>query len=165
MIFVSVGTQNFSFDRLLRKLDELIKENKIKDCIFAQTGYTDYKPINYDYSNFLTENEYVNRLKESDLVITHGGTSSILQALKYKKKVIVVPRRKEYKEHIDNHQLEIANVFLEKKYAEVAYDLDELEKLVDTIGQKDFKQYEFNNRQLLNALDQNIREILRGTNK
>lgn len=53
MIFVTLGSQKFQFNRLLQKIDELVKEEAIKEEIFAQIGYSDYKPENYQYKDFL----------------------------------------------------------------------------------------------------------------
>ena len=49
MIFVTLGSQKFQFNRLLIELDKLKENNKIDDVIFAQIGYSDYKPKNFEY--------------------------------------------------------------------------------------------------------------------
>ena len=44
MIFVTVGTHEQQFNRLIRHIDNLKKSKDIKDEVFIQTGYSDYVP-------------------------------------------------------------------------------------------------------------------------
>ena len=92
MIFVSVGSQKFQFNRLLKKIDELIENKIIKDKVFAQIGVSDYKPKNYEYIDFMTQDEFSKKIEECSLLITHGGTGVIVNAVKKEKKVIATPR-------------------------------------------------------------------------
>ena len=71
MIFVTLGSQKFQFNRLLKELDRLIVEKKIEDKIFAQTGYSDYKPEHFEYKEFLDRDEFKKIMQESDIVIAH----------------------------------------------------------------------------------------------
>ena len=54
MIFITLGSQKFQFNRLLKAVDDLIEHKKIQDEVFAQTGYSDYQNI-ISSNNFLTE--------------------------------------------------------------------------------------------------------------
>lgn len=116
MIFVTVGSQKFQFDRLLKYIDELIKKNIIKESVFAQIGYSKYIPQNFEYKNFLTREEFQEKISLSRIVITHAGTGAIVTALKKEKKVIAIPRLMEFGEHVDDHQKEIAKSFVSKNY-------------------------------------------------
>lgn len=111
MIFVTVGSQKFPFDRLLMEIDRLIETGVIKETVYAQTGYSQYIPVNYTYRAFLNQAELEEKISESSIIITHGGTGIIVRAVKAGKKVIAVPRKKEYHEHIDNHQSELLSQF------------------------------------------------------
>lgn len=130
MIFVTLGTQKFQLNRLLIKLDELCKEGFIQEEVYAQIGNSDYEPENFHYVRFLDRDEFEKKIKEATLIITHSGVGSIIAALQSEKPVIVFPRLKKYREHVDNHQLEIAEAFSKKIF--VLCCLDE-EKLLDTI--------------------------------
>ena len=44
MIFVTVGTHEQPFDRLVKAIDELKRDQLITDDIFIQTGYSTYSP-------------------------------------------------------------------------------------------------------------------------
>lgn len=116
MIFVALGTQDKSFERLLKIIDENIQNKVINEEVIVQAGYTKYKSNNmkiFDYVSMDDFNKYIN---ECSLFITHGGVGNILSALKVNKKIIAVPRLAKYKEHTNDHQLQIVNNFYEKGY-------------------------------------------------
>lgn len=86
MIFVTLGSQKFQFNRLLKEIDILVKEKIIKDDVFAQIGYSDYLPQNYQYKKFLNRDEFAEMEGKADVVITHGGTGAIIGAVKKARK-------------------------------------------------------------------------------
>ena len=92
MIFVTVGSRNYPFDRLFIKLDELCEQGVIKDEIFAQIGTTKYKPKHYQYADFISPDEFMEKINEARFVISHGASGSIMKALNAGKKVIAVTR-------------------------------------------------------------------------
>ena len=107
MIFITVGSQKFQFNRILKAIDQLIYEKKIKDNVFAQIGYSDYIPQNFEYENFLKREEFLEKINEADIIITHGGTGSIINSMNLGKLVIAIPRLAKYKEHVDDHRIRI----------------------------------------------------------
>lgn len=86
MIFVILGSQRFQFNRLLMEIDELIQSGFITEPVFAQIGYSDYKPRNYKYKDFLNQDEFNEWVSKSDIIVTHGGTGAIIGAVKKEKK-------------------------------------------------------------------------------
>lgn len=126
MIFVTLGSQKFQFNRLIKKIDELVADGVITDEVFAQIGYSDYKPQNYKYKDFLDREEFSAWVDKADLVITHGGTGAIIGAVKKGKKVIAVPRLSCYGEHVDDHQLQIINEFEEMGIIIACRDVEDL---------------------------------------
>jgi len=126
MIFISLGTQKFEFNRLLEYVDKLIESEFLKEEVFAQVGCTSYKPINYQYIPFLSQKEFEEKINNCSLFITHGGVGSILTGLNKNKKIIAIPRKHEFKEHVDNHQEEICNKFNELGYILTADSLEDL---------------------------------------
>lgn len=115
-IFVGVGSQKFQLNRLLKELDEFAKNMKGDVEIFAQTGYSTYVPKYYSYTQFLPQQEYIKYLSEADLLIIHAGVGTIMEGLNRRKKMIVYPRKVKYGEHVDDHQLDIAQEFGKKRY-------------------------------------------------
>ncbi|PAC34382.1 glycosyltransferase [Caldifermentibacillus hisashii] len=86
MIFVTVGTQKFQFDRLFIELDKLVDSGKINEEIIAQIGFSKYKPRNYKSFEMVYLAQMDAFIDQASILITHGGTSSIIQGLKKGKK-------------------------------------------------------------------------------
>lgn len=141
MIFVILGTQKFQLNRLLKEIDEMCSENLINEDVFAQIGNSDYKPTNYNFTQFLDKAEFDEMIAKSSVVITHSGVGSIITALKSKKPVVVFPRLSKYKEHVDDHQLEIAEAFEKKKYVLCYKEGDNLVSLVEQAREYTFEEY------------------------
>lgn len=153
MIFITLGSQKFQFNRLLEQIDELIKEEKIKEDVFAQIGYSDYKPKNYKYKEFLDREEFSEVMKISDIVITHGGTGAIITAVKNNKKVIAVPRLSSYNEHVDDHQVEITSQFKEMNLIESVYDIELLCDAIEKIKGLKLNTYKSNTIKIINEIE------------
>lgn len=90
MIFITVGSQKFQFDRLLKEIDRLIEEKQLNsEEVFAQIGYSTYEPHFYSYKKFLNKEEFLNFIDKSEIIITHGGTGSIINGVKKEKRLLV----------------------------------------------------------------------------
>ncbi len=142
MIFVTLGTQNYSFDRLLEMVDGLIAKGVIRDEVFAQTGHSAYVPQNYGYVDFLSPADYNRYITEAEFVIAHAGVGTIMSCLSNHKKLIVVPRTKAHKEHVDDHQAEIADAFAEKGYLLCAGSCQALEAAILAVPDFSPREYE-----------------------
>lgn len=120
MIFVTVGSRNYSFDRLFEKLDELYENGILTDSMFAQIGTSTYKPKHYEYKNFISQEEFLEKIKEANIVVSHGASGSIMKALNAEKKVIAVTRLEKYGEHINDHQIQNNKAFSINNYVLMA---------------------------------------------
>lgn len=120
MIFVTVGSRNYPFDRLFKKLDALYEEGQLTDLIFAQIGTSTYKPKHYEYKDFISPEEFLEKINQAAIVVSHGASGSIMKALNAKKKVIAVTRLEKYGEHINNHQIQNNEAFGSNKYVLMA---------------------------------------------
>ncbi|MEW4309201.1 glycosyltransferase [Rossellomorea marisflavi] len=158
MIFVTLGTQKFQLLRLLNLLDELIKNGVIKERVLVQAGYTQINSDRMELHKFLSKTDMEMFIKSSNLVIAHGGTSSIIQALSHEKKVLAVPRLKKFHEHVDDHQLDIVSEFKKKNYLEVYLDNDSesLAKQINKLRHTNYKKYTNDNKRLLEDIFENI---------
>jgi UDP-N-acetylglucosamine transferase subunit ALG13 len=126
-IFVTVGSRPYQFNRLFVKLDELIEKGIAKGTVFAQIGTSTYKPKHFEYKEFVSPKEFIARIKEADIVITHGASGSIMKALYEKKKVIAVTRLEKYGEHINDHQIQNNEAFGLNKYVLPVFEMDKLD--------------------------------------
>lgn len=127
MIFVTVGSRNYPFDRLFKKLDELYDEGILTDTMFAQIGTSTYQPKHYKYKDFISQEEFLEKINEASIVVSHGASGSIMKALNSGKKVIAVARLEKYGEHINDHQIQNNEAFSSNQFVLMA-DL-ELENL------------------------------------
>ncbi|WP_274656646.1 glycosyltransferase [Streptococcus equinus] len=129
MIFVTVGSRNYPFNRLFKKIDELYDNGILTEPMFAQIGTSTYIPKNFEYQDFISTDEFVQKISEADIVVTHGASGSIMKALNAGKKVIAVTRLEKYGEHINDHQIQNNEAFSSNGYV-LMPDL-ELENLGD----------------------------------
>ena len=97
MIFVTLGTQDKKFKRLLNDIQQEIDKGNIKDQVIVQAGFTKYESKDMKIFDLLDKDEFEEYMKKCDLLITHGGVGSILTGLKNNKKVIACPRLAKYK--------------------------------------------------------------------
>lgn len=141
MIFVVLGTQKFQCNRLLKIVDELVGNGTIEEEVFAQKGYSDYEPEHYTTVDFLQKEEFENKIDECSLLITHSGVGTILSGINHSKPVIVFPRLKKYKEHVDDHQLDIARTFQKKGLVLMCGEEDDMAKLIETSRVTKFGKY------------------------
>ncbi|MGT2896314.1 glycosyltransferase [Streptococcus entericus] len=114
MIFVTVGTHEQQFNRLIEEIDGLVAEGDITEDVFIQTGYSTYQPKYCRWQSMLGHNEMNDCIERADLVITHGGPSTFMSVLSKGKRLIVVPRLKKYDEHVNDHQMEFVSHILER---------------------------------------------------
>lgn len=160
MIFITLGSQKFQFNRLLQEVDRLVNEQKITEKIYAQIGYSDYLPQYFLYDKFLDREEYERVMQQSEIVITHAGTGAIIGAVTKGKKVIAVPRLARYGEHVDDHQLEILKQFDEMNIICPCYDCEDLEGILSKISTLQLVPYESNNERMIEELDRAIKYLV-----
>jgi len=105
--FVSVGNARQPFSRLLSAIDDLAAV--LPSPVTVQYGNNKYNNSKYNCVDFLDIDDFNKNISISDLVIIHAGAGSIITALTSGKVPVVMPRRKEYGEHVDDHQIEFVN--------------------------------------------------------
>lgn len=127
MIFVTVGTHEQPFDRLLRAVDGLVGEGEIREEVFAQTGYCTYVPEHCKWQRFVSADAMRSHMEAADVVITHGGPSSFIEAMAAGKMPVVVPRCERYGEHVNDHQEAFVRMVEERQGGIVpVYDMADL---------------------------------------
>ena len=161
MIFVTLGSQKFQFDRLLVKLDELIEKGVITEEVMAQIGASTYTPKHFQYVNFMDRQEFADTTDKCNVVITHGGTGVIIGAVKKGKKVIAVPRLARFGEHVDDHQLQLLHQFDDLGIICACYDTEDLEKYVKEINTMTFRPYVSNTKVIIESIEEYLSEVLK----
>lgn len=157
MIFITLGSQKFQFDRLLKAVDQLIAEGGLQDKVFAQIGYSDYKPQHFEYQEFLDREAFAQKMGEADIVITHGGTGAIIGAVNKGKKVIAIPRLARYGEHVDDHQIQIIEQFRDMGILCPCMTCDDLPQALETVRVTTYRSYQSNTQNIINSIDAFLR--------
>jgi exopolysaccharide biosynthesis glucuronosyltransferase PssE len=103
-IFVTVGTE-LPFDRLIRVVDEWAGARGRSADVFAQTGESTYTPEHIASAPSLDATTFRRLFDHADLIVAHAGMGTILGALERARPLVVVPRRAEFGEHRNDHQL------------------------------------------------------------
>ena len=108
MIFVTVGTNEARFDRLLHAVAEL----ELEEDVVVQHGHSaPIHPPGATLVDFLPFEGMVDMIRRSRVVVTHAGVGSVMVSLANGKRPVVVPRRKAFAEAVDDHQLELGRRF------------------------------------------------------
>jgi len=159
LILVLLGTQNNSFERLLKEIDKLIDEGIIKDEVIVQAGFTKYESKNMKIYDLIAKDELNKYISKSSLVITHGGVGSITSSIEQNKKVIAVPRLHIYKEHVNDHQLDIIDNFSKNGYIIGIKDVSELKSALKKVKTFKPKPYVHDNSKMLKIIEDYINTI------
>ena len=145
MIFVTVGTHEQPFNRLLKCIDNMIESGQINEKVVVQKGYTDYEPKNYKADKLISYEDMQQNIENARIVITHGGPASFIAPLAIGKIPIVVPRKKELNEHVNNHQVDFCRE-VEKRMNNIIVAEDDKELINSIINyDKIIKQMNLNN--------------------
>ncbi len=163
MIFVTVGTHEQPFDRLISHIDALKGSGVIEEDVIIQTGYSTYEPKHCTWSKLLPYNEMVKNVAQARIVITHGGPSSFIMPLQVGKIPVVVPRQEKYGEHVNDHQLLFAlEVEKRQKNILVVQDMDSLQDMITNYDNNVMKisgNYTSNNERFMEGFNALVKEL------
>ena len=135
MIFVTVGTHEQQFNRLIEYIDKLKEKEIIKEDVIIQTGFSTYEPKYCKWQKLFPYQEMIKLVDDARIVITHGGPSSFIMPLQIGKTPIVVPRQFEYDEHVNNHQVVFSKAVEDRMGTIIV--VDEVEDLKEIIEKYD----------------------------
>ena len=159
MIFVTLGTQDKNFDRLLIAIDKEIKKGNIKEKVIVQAGTTDFKSDDMEIFDLISKEEFEKLMSKCDLLITHGGVGSIVTGLKLNKKIIAVPRLKKFNDNTNDHQVQIVENFDKAGYIVGVMDLDKLDEGLERIKKFKPKKFKSNTENMIKLIDKYISEF------
>lgn len=136
MIFVTVGTHEQPFNRLVKKVDDLVAQGNIKEKVVIQTGFSTYNACHCEEHKMMSFDEMQKTLRDARIVITHGGPSSFIEALQFGKVPIVVPRQEKYHEHVNNHQVDFTELIAKRMNNIIpVYDVNRLSQVIEDYDQ------------------------------
>lgn len=162
MIFVTVGTHEQPFNRLIEEVDRLVETGVIEDEVFIQTGYSTYEPKFCKWSNLISFDEMNKLMRTSDIIITHGGPATFMSAVSNGKRTIVVPRQEKYGEHVNDHQVDFSRKVNDKYHLfYLLEDVNNLQKILCKINSEEsFNKLKSNNSVFCRRLVEEINKIL-----
>lgn len=139
MIFVTVGTHEQPLNRLVEYMDKWAAEHD--EIVVMQTGFSTYEPKKARWQKLFPYSKMVENVNKARIVITHGGPSSFIMPLQIGKVPIVVPRKKEFGEHVNDHQVDFCNQVAQRQGNIIVVDqiyqlgeiLDKYEQMVENM--------------------------------
>ena len=131
MIFVTVGTHEQQFNRLVECVDQMKEKGLLQEDVIIQTGFSTYEPKYCTWQKLLPFQQMVKNVEQARIVITHGGPSSFIMPLQIGKIPIVVPRQKQYEEHVNDHQVDFCRAVSQRQGNIIlAEEMDTLEQAI-----------------------------------
>lgn len=165
MIFVTVGTHEQQFDRLVEAIDSLKQNGRIDEEVVIQTGFSTYEPQHCRWEKFFAYPQMLEFVREANIVVTHGGPSSFIMPLQVGKIPVVVPRQKCFNEHVNDHQLEFAKTVQQRlgniMVVEDIADLGNTLEQYDVLAAKMNASHSSNNEIFCDALSQRVAELVK----
>lgn len=129
MIFVTVGTDVHGFERLVATMDQIA--DTLEDDVVIQLGETDYRPDHAESFRFTSPDEIDRLYGDAAVVVAHAGAGTVIEIVSRGKPAVIVPRRAEYDEHVDDHQFELATAIEDWDGIFVVDDPDGIEEVLD----------------------------------
>lgn len=156
MILVTLGTQDKTFPRLLEAIQKQIDKGNIKEKVVVQAGSTKFESKQMEIFDLIDRDKYAQLISECDLLITHGGVGSIITGLKNNKKIIAAPRLEKYKEHTNDHQIQIIEKFTNSGFILPLYDFDKLDETIKQAKKFKPKKYQSNTHNMIKLIEEYI---------
>lgn len=158
-LFVPVGTQKFPFGRLIEALNGLVDDGTYKpDEIVMQSAVYPIKPKFTHYTMIPTD-EFNRMIDDAELVMTHSGENTIIVTMEKHKPFLIVPRFHEYGEHVDNHQLEIAEIMEDKYDVVVCRDMANLKACIEKAKTHQYKPWVSGSANLIEYIKNIINDV------
>jgi UDP-N-acetylglucosamine transferase subunit ALG13 len=131
VIFVTIGSseKGLDFTRLVEAMDRIAGRLGV-DCLI-QRGAIDYEPKHARHVRFVRFDEAQRLFRDADLVVGHCGAGTVLNAILFRKPLLLVPRRRDAGElDTDDHQMQLARELAETQGVRVVWDIERLEEAV-----------------------------------
>lgn len=126
-VFAVTGT-GMPFPRLLGGLRAVAADPGVD--LFVQRGAAGAGFADLPGEDFISREAFAERLAWADVVVSHGGAGTLFEACRAGHAPIVVPRRLRWREHVNDHQVELAHELARAGRATVCDDADALAGVV-----------------------------------
>ena len=164
MIFVTVGNYN-GFPRLVGAVERLKAQGVIRDEVLLQVGGVNgFKSEVCRVVRFLPPDEFEQALREASVVVSHPGCGTLIQTLAAGKVPVGMPRRKHYGEHVDDHQIELAQTLAAEGRVILADGVDELPAAIEKARSRSAQSGANPPRRMFELVSRAIEELLADRN-
>ncbi len=162
-VFVTVGNATQGFNRLLEAVDRLAGEGFFGgETVLVQAGNNpNFQPIHCKCEAFLPMEEFVARVHDADLIITHAGAGTLFHVLQAGKVAVVMPRREKYREHVDDHQVELVEALAAEGRVIPAYEPSDLPVAIAEARKRGAHAVPPGPSRMLNLVGRAIEELMR----
>ena len=141
MIFVTLGTNDKPFTRLIRAVEKAVADGVIRDRVVVQSGFTQYESSRIEIFPYIDRNQFADYMSTADLIITHGGAGTIFTALSLHKKILAAARKKDFGEHVNDHQIQLLEAFEKEGYLIYMRDLSDIAPYLEKAKSFQVKPY------------------------
>jgi UDP-N-acetylglucosamine transferase subunit ALG13 len=160
MIFVTVGNY-LPFPRLVNAVDQLKAQGVIGDEVLLQVGgASDFRSERCKVARFLPPDEFERAVREASVIVSHPGCGTLIQVLGAGKVPVVMPRRRQYGEHVDDHQIELARALAAEGRVILADEVRELPQAIERARSQSACRSVEPPTRLVKLVSQAINEIL-----
>ena len=133
-VFVSVGTHEQGFPRLLSAIAELIEGDRLGTRWRVQTGpIASAFPEHVQTQQACTHDEMLENLSWADVMISQASPGNVFTALAMTTQPIVVARQHRLSEHVDDHQMVFARYLSETGLAMNATEAHSIAACLDAL--------------------------------
>lgn len=132
-VVLILGTERYPFHRALRQVASALPAGVE---LLRQTGHTPVADAEGPWQPWVPGDELAEAVAQADLVITHAGVGSVLSALRAGQHPVILPRRASLGEHVDDHQLQLAELLADRGLATVASPDDDLAPIMASASRR-----------------------------
>lgn len=156
--FVTVGNATQPFSRMLASLADVVDE--LPTEVVVQSGHTPFAHPGCRVEPFLSMDRFEELVSTSTVLIMHAGAGSIIHAVQAGHRPIVMPRRMALDEHVDDHQLELAEALASRGRIAIAHDTDDLRRALKAHRQGETDRASLCRSEAAEAVDRALRSFL-----
>ena len=165
MIFVTVGTHEQQFNRLVAYVDGMKQRGEIQEDVVIQTGFSTYEPQSCQWAKTFPYQKMQQLVSDARIVITHGGPSSFFAPMMMGKIPVVVPRITRLHEHVNGHQVRFCrrlkelggNILLAEDEPQLKYILENYDEITHSMSGRFESNNEAFNRNFAKIVDELFR--------
>lgn len=131
MIFLTVGTQ-LPFPRLTAAMDQYAAEHE--EPVIGQIGVETEERPHIDARSMISPNDFNDLFNRARVIVAHAGIGTILSAKRFCRPLIILPRRFDYGEHRNDHQVATAEALRHLPGIYIASDACDLPPLLECLS-------------------------------